>query len=637
MKERKFSGSIEELEFVRAELEREKKEEDSLFSKDWLSRSIQDRVKLGITLYPLVYEEQSFGREGSWILTFRFPNQEEYPSKFQSGAPVQIGKNEDRVRAILVSLHKERIRIAIDEVPEWTEDGKCFLDLLPDETSYKEMFHALDAVIGATKGTRLYVNRELLLGYGKPDPIIIRDGDRSRILGRMTGNLNESQRKAAIKAVLSEDVTIIHGPPGTGKTTTLTEIISQLVAEGKRILVSAPTHSACDLLVESISTRGIPVLRLGHPARISDAALHATLDYKLFHHPDGKLLSEYRRDVIEISKQVKKYKRNFGEKEKEERKNLFQEVKELKKTIRSMEKGLIDSLVSSHPVVVSTPVASARSVLEGRQFDFCVLDESSQGLEPAFWIPILKSDRVILAGDHKQLPPSLFSEKNSLEFTLFEKAAERLETSGRVFLLDTQYRMKDEISFFPSMEFYSNRLKSGRPEPERISNFPETFPFGNALQWIDTAGTDSEEVAVDDSLTNPFEADLQVRLCTLLRENNWSEEEITVLSPYRAQVRLISEKLREAGLTKIGVSTIDSFQGRENRCILLGFVRSNSEGRSGFLKESRRINVGMTRAKDLLLCIGDSSTLLEDPFLSRLIRFVEDKEIFRTAWEFRDP
>ncbi|WP_061227194.1 AAA domain-containing protein [Leptospira interrogans] len=634
MKDRNFSDSISELEFVKTELEREKEEEDSIFSKDWLSRPIPDRVRQGITLYPIVYEEQTLGREGNWILTFRFSNQEEYPIKFQTGAPVQLGKNEDRAKAILVSLHKEKIKISIEEVPEWAEEGKCFLDLLPDETSYKEMFNALDAVRLATKGTRLYVNRELLLGYGKPDLISTRDSDRSRILGRISTSLNESQKNAVIHSVLSEDVMIIHGPPGTGKTTTLTEIVSQLVAEEKKILVSAPTNSACDLLVESISTRGILVLRLGHPARVNEIAIHSTLDYKLFHHPDGKLLNEYRKDVIEISKQAKKFKRNFGEKEREERKKLFTEVKELKKTIRSMEIGLIDSLVSSHPVIVSTPVASARGILENRTFDFCVLDESSQALEPAFWISILKSDRVILAGDHKQLPPTLFSEKNYLETTLFEKAAENLESYGRVFLLDTQYRMKDEISAFPSKEFYSGLLKSGRSEKERKSNFPKTFPFLNAFQWIDTSGTDSEEVILDDSISNPFEADLQVRLCFLLKENDWPEDEITILSPYRAQVRLISEKLRDVGLTKINVSTIDSFQGRENRCILLGFVRSNLEGRSGFLKESRRINVGMTRARDLLLCIGDSSTLSQDPFLSKLIRFAEEKEVFRTAWEF---
>ncbi|TGK14304.1 AAA domain-containing protein [Leptospira stimsonii] len=634
MKEQKFSDSLEELETVRKELEREKKEEETLFSKDWLSRSLSERIQLGITLYPLVYEEQTIGRDGSWILTFRFPEQGEYPSKFQSGAPIQIGKEEDRARAILVSLQKERVRIAIDEAPEWVEEGKCHLDLLPDETSYKEMFRALEVVSGAKKGSRLYANRELLLGYGKPDPVFIRENDQSRLLERINSRLNDSQKNAVLHAVLSEDVTIIHGPPGTGKTTTLTEIVSQLVAEERKILVSAPTHSACDLLVESISEKGIPVLRLGHPARVSETDLHSTLDYKLFHHPDGKLLSEYRREVVEISKQAKKYKRNFGEKEREERKSLFQEVKELKKTIRTIEAGLIDSLISSHPVIVSTPVASAKGILEGRFFDYCVLDECSQGLEPTSWIPILKSDRVILAGDHKQLPPTLFSEKNTLEETLFEKAAERLADSERVFLLDTQYRMKDEIAEFSSKEFYSNLLKSGRPREERTSHFPEDFPFFHSFQWIDTAGTDSEEVSVEDSLTNPFEADLQIRICVLLSEAGWPEEEVTILSPYRAQVRLISEKLKDANLPKIRVSTIDSFQGRENRCILLGFVRSNEEGKSGFLKESRRINVGMTRARDLLLCIGDSSTLSSDAFLSKLIQFAEEREVFRTAWEF---
>lgn len=197
MKDRNFPDSISELEFVRTELEREKKEEDSIFSKDWLSRPIPDRIRQGITLYPIVYEEQTLGREGSWTLTFRFSNQEEYPIKFQTGAPVQLGKNEDRIRAILVSLHKEKIKISIEEVPEWAEEGKCFLDLLPDEISYKEMFHALDVLGSATKGTRLYVNRELLLGYVKPDLISIRDSDRSRILGRISTFLNESQKKCS--------------------------------------------------------------------------------------------------------------------------------------------------------------------------------------------------------------------------------------------------------------------------------------------------------------------------------------------------------------------------------------------------------------------------------------------------------
>ncbi|MDV6234978.1 AAA domain-containing protein [Leptospira ellisii] len=634
MKERDFSDSLEELDFVRVSLEREKKEEESLFSKDWLSRPLQDRIKLGISVYPLVYEEQSVGRDGNWTVTFRLSGSKEIPSKFQSGVPVRIGKEEERVRGVLISVHAETVRVALEEVPEWCEEGKCHFDLLPDETSYQEMFRALETVKEAKKGTRLYHLRETLLGYKRPDPIPARESDIARVRGRIGGVLNESQRNAVIQSVFCEDAAVIHGPPGTGKTTTLTEIIIQLVKEERRILVSAPTHAACDLLVESVSAKGIPALRLGHPARISEAVSHSTLDYKLFHHPDGKLLNEYRKEVVELNRQARKYKRNFGAAEREERKNLHQEVKELKKTIRSLENGLVESLLSSHPVIVSTPVASAKSLLSGKNFDVCVLDEGSQGLEPAFWIPISKADRVILAGDHKQLPPTLFSERNVLETTLFEKAATRMKDSGHVFLLDTQYRMKDEIAEFSSREFYEGKLVSGRPASERNSSFPEGFPFSGAFQWIDTSGTDTEEIAVEESLTNPFEADLQIRLCGLLTESGWKEEEITILSPYRAQVRLLDERLQENGLRNVSVSTIDSFQGRENRCILLGFVRSNSEGKSGFLKESRRINVGMTRARDLLLCIGDGSTLSEDAFLSKLIRFAEEKDRFRTAWEF---
>ncbi|TGK33705.1 AAA family ATPase [Leptospira gomenensis] len=634
MKERDFSDSLEELEFVYESLEREKREEESIFSKDWLSGPLQDRIQLGITIYPLVYEEQSLGRDGSWNVTFRLSNPKEIPPKFQSGVPVQIGKEKERIKGVLISVHPETVRIALEEVPEWCEEGKCQFDLLPDETSYQEMFRVLETVKEAKKGTRLFHLRETLLGYKRPDPIPERASDISRVSQRIGGTLNESQKKAVLASVFCEDVTVIHGPPGTGKTTTLTEIIYQLVKEEKQILVSAPTHAACDLLVESVSSRGIPTLRLGHPARISETVLHSTLDYKLFHHPDGKLLNEYRKQAVELNRQARKYKRNFGAAEREERKNLHQEVKELKKTIRTLESGLIDRIVSSHPVIVATPLASAKSLLNGKNFDVCVLDEGSQGLEPAFWIPISKADRVILAGDHKQLPPTLFSEKNGLETTLFEKAAIRLRDSGHVFLLDTQYRMKDEIAEFSAREFYEGKLISGRTDSEKQTSFPEGFPFTGSFQWIDTSGTDTEEVSVEESLANPFEADLQIVLCGLLIGSGWKEEEITILSPYRAQVRLLEERLRQAGFPNVSVSTIDSFQGRENRCIILGFVRSNSEGKSGFLKESRRINVAMTRARDLLLCIGDGSTLSEDVFLSRLIRFAEETDRFRTAWEF---
>ncbi|PJZ68180.1 RNA helicase [Leptospira perolatii] len=624
-------------EALKESLRKERESEIQRFKNEAGSGDLSSKVRTGLCVYPLVYHDQILGPEGGWRVTFLPTQPMAVPEAFRSGAPVRLFKDADEESSVLISVKEEAYVLSLEEVPEWAEEGKLGLELLPDETTDRELNLALDKVIRAEKGTRAKFFADLFLDETKlhlTSPKFKQEKD-------ISADLNKSQSDCVSAILQTEDVFFVHGPPGTGKTKTLAEAIRILASRGKKILATAPTNAAADVLGEAVLKTGVPVLRLGHPARMTEAILESCLDAKLHNHPDAKWLERDKREVLDLFKKAKKYKRNFGKQEAEERRSLQHAARELRRTVREREKTLVDFLLDTHSVIVCTHTGASSALLNAFHFDYVFLDEASQATEPSSWIPILRAERAIFAGDPKQLPPTVLSEDALLQITLMERFLPAFEKFGRSLMLDTQYRMKDPIQFFSNIRFYQSRLKSGLQESEKNS-LPSTkteFPFGSSFVFIDSSGTDTAEESRDGSLGNPWEAEFTISLLPALLESGLSADKIGIVTPYRFQKflleKLLEERIPEA-FSKVEVGTVDSFQGREKDFLLFSLVRSNVEGKIGFLAEERRWNVGMTRAKQLLILIGDGSTLGETEFFRELLVSLEKAGELRTAWEFID-
>lgn len=603
--------------------------------KESSSADRNTKIASGLCIYPLVYEDSELGTEGNWRIRFRPTKPGAVPEFFRAGAPVRIFKEDSETSAVLTKCSEDSYTVSLDEIPDWMEEGKLALEILPDETSYKEWDKALEKVIRAEKGTRARFFGDLFsealdlkaTNY-KPDPSI-------------RAEFNESQKRAISGILETEDLILVHGPPGTGKTKTICEAIRILAARGKRILASAPTNAATDLIAESLGRLGVPVLRIGHPARMSESVLNVSLDASLRRHPESKWIEKDKKDLAELLKKAGKYKRNFGREEAEERKRFYQEAKELRKGIRERQRILINYLLESHPVIACTHTGASSSLLNGMEFDYSVLDEGSQATEPSSWVPILRGKKIVIAGDPRQLPPTVLSEDPLLKVPLMERFLEKLESVGRVFLLDTQYRMTTPIQSFPNRKFYAGKLKSGLPEREQFAKpFPESdFPFSESFVFVDSSGTDTAEELSEGSLGNLWEAEFTISLLQKILDSGWKPEDLVLISPYRFQRYLLEDRLRSRLpeiADRVEIETVDSFQGRERKGVLFSLVRSNPEGRIGFLSEERRWNVGMTRAKRLLVLVGDGATLGEQEFFRDLLSEAESIGEVRTAWEFLD-
>jgi superfamily I DNA and/or RNA helicase len=454
--------------------------------------------------------------------------------------------------------------------------------------------------------------------------------------------LNTSQLAAVDKILQAEDLAIVHGPPGTGKTTTLVQaILALLRRDNGQLLVTAPSNAAVDLLSEKLSDLGLNVLRIGNPARVSERQQALTLDNRMAEHPGAREIKKLKRRAAEFREMAHKYKRNFGPAEREQRKALFDEARSLMKDVDRIEGDILNDLLSRAQVITATLVGANHPVIRDREYTTVVIDEAGQALEPATWIPALKARRLVLAGDHCQLPPTIKSSlaaDSGLSSTLMEKII-RLHPEA-VVLLEEQYRMHEKIMSYPSLQFYENRLLA-HPSVGRQLLFEGDSP----LSFIDTAGCGYEEVRNDAGLSNPEEAAFLLRhaaqLITAL-ESHYSTGNfptIGIISPYRLQVQLLQEQAPHSSELrryshKITVNTIDSFQGQERDIIYIGMTRSNPDSRIGFLAEVRRMNVAMTRARRKLVVIGDSATLAQTPFYAGFIEYAERHNAYNSAWEF---
>jgi ATP-dependent RNA/DNA helicase IGHMBP2 len=616
------------------------------------SSSLSQRRADGLAWYPVAIRDTEPGRGDYLNVEVERTTHLDITHQLRPGAPAAFFSNHDpqtdRIEGTIsfVGGHRLRITLPTDELPEWARNGKLGIDLLFDDNSYTEMFGALRRA--AALQDRPAEGRLIRILTGQQAPAFHSSSEAAMIttfnpsLQPAAPHLNPSQQAAVNKILAAEDLAIVHGPPGTGKTTTLVQaILALLDRDGRQILVTAPSNTAVDLLSEKLSDLGLNVLRIGNPARVSERQQALTLDSRIAEHPGAKEIKKLKRKAGEFRDMAHKYKRNFGPAEREQRKALFDEARNLMKDVDRIEADILSDLLSRARVITATLVGANHPVIRDREFDAVVIDEAGQALEPASWIPALKTRRLILAGDHCQLPPTVKSASaafGGLGATLLEKNI--LPHPEAVVLLEQQYRMHNLIMGYSSRAFYENRL-TAHPTVAGHLLF-ETDP---PLAFIDTAGCGFEEIRNEAGLSNPEEAAFLLKNLTRLvaeLEHHYAGRDfpsIAIISPYRQQVHLLNELLQHNQTLlrfapNISVNTIDSFQGQERDIVYIGMTRSNPDSRIGFLSEIRRMNVAMTRARKKLVVIGDSATLAQTPFYAGFIEYAERHGSYQSAWEF---
>lgn len=486
------------------------------------------------------------------------------------------------------------------------------VQLFFDETTYKLMFEALDRVINA-KGNRLAYLRDLFASRQRAEVFSF---DPIRFPW-----LNPAQEQAVNNVLRAKDVAIVHGPPGTGKTTTLVEAIYETLRRENQVLVCAQSNMAVDWISERLVDRGVNVLRIGNPTKVNDKMLSFTYERRFADHPDYPQLWSMREAIRKL-RQGHKRRHDDG---------YHQKMERLKSRATELEIRINAELFGEARVIASTLTGSANRLLSGQKFGTLFIDEAAQALEPACWIAIRRASRVILAGDHCQLPPtvkSIAALRGGLGTTLMERIVRQKPET--VTLLKTQYRMNERIMRFSSDWFYGSMVEAA-PQIK----YRGILDLDNPMMWVDTSGVDGKEEFVGESFgrINRAEADLTL---SMLEEyfNKIGKQRILdecidvgIISPYRAQVQLLRRLIRKKEFFKpyrslISVNTVDGFQGQERDIIVISLVRANADGQIGFLSDLRRMNVAITRARMKLIILGDVATMTRHPFYKKLYEYV---------------
>ena len=628
-------------------LKTEREEDRQSYLKLAGQSSVSERRANGLTWYPIAIRGSEMSRGDYLSVEMERTTHQDIAHQLRFGMPAVLFSNHDpqtdRLEGIISHQNGNRLKLTLrtDELPEWSRDGKLGIDVLFDDNSYDEMNGAIKAASLALQKPEGHLVRVLT---GEKAPSF---GDSNLLV--VNPRLNASQQTALNKILAANELAIVHGPPGTGKTTTLIQAIKALIQQDrKQILVVAPSNTAVDLLSEKLADEGLNVLRVGNPARVSEKLMSLTLDSKMNEHSQMKEIRKLKKQAGEFKTMAHKYKRNFGKSERDQRKALFDEAHRIMKDVGNTEQYIIDDLISKAQVVTATLVGSNHYTVRNLRYHTVVIDEAGQALEPACWIPIMKADKVVFAGDHFQLSPTIKSAeaaRGGLSTTLLEKCADLHAES--VVLLDEQYRMNELIMGYSSKVFYKDKLKANVSVAKHL-----LFPGDVPLLFIDTAGCGFDEKLEGTSSTNPEEAvflfkhlsQLVSDLTSPVRAPAYDLETfptIAVISPYKQQINILKEQLQHSpDLQKFGdkisVNTIDSFQGQERDIVYISMTRSNAEGEIGFLSDIRRMNVAMTRARKKLVVIGDSATLAQLPFYADFIDYAEKLGAYQSAWEFAD-
>ena len=543
---------------------------------------------------------------------------------FEFGRPVYIiliekqndknGKKTKSINGTVSYVDGDRMVVT---VPDGTDTvgmqtaASLYVQLGFDETTYRLMFEALDRTIGA-RG-RLGYLRDLFYSSQKAETFTFAP--------LSFPFLNVSQERAVNEVLRAKDVAVAHGPPGTGKTTTLVEAIYETLRRENQVLVCAQSNMAVDWISEKLVDRGINVLRIGNPTKVNDKMLSFTYERRFESHPDYPQLWAIRKSIRQLRANRKRGDHSF-----------HQKLERLKERETELELRIRNQLFREARVIASTLVGSANRLLDGMKFGTLFIDEAAQALEAACWIPMRRATRVILAGDHCQLPPTIKSVaamKGGLDKTLMQRIVERKPEA--VTLLKMQYRMNEAIMRFSSDWFYH-----GEVEAAPMVKYRGILDLDKAIEWKDTSGDTSHEQFVGDNFGRINKEEAQLTLLTLAeyfvrigRQRIIDERiDVGIISPYRAQVQYLRHLIKKTDFYKpfrkiIAVNTVDGFQGQERDIIVISMVRSNEEGQIGFLRDLRRMNVAITRARMKLIILGDSATLTRHPFYRRLKEYID--------------
>lgn len=602
----------------------------------------------GTALIELALVDESAGLGGRLLLKFARTDGRPLPwTRLGVGSPVVVsrpapaGQSEGArrrslanvPRGVISEVTETSLEVAMQRWPDAWSDGSAAdrefrIDLASDLVAHERQMAALQRARTAAHERLAELRQFLLLAK----PARFADPPECKWFNP---RLNPSQQQAVQFALAAQDVALIHGPPGTGKTTTLVELIRQAVERGETVLACAPSNAGVDNLFERLLVHNQGVIRLGHPARVSPALRQHTLDLVVAEHRDVRLARKLVREASQLRQKAGRFTR--AQPPAGHRRELHQEANQLLADARRIEAQVVREVLASAQVICATTTGLDSEILGKRTFDLCVIDEACQSVEPGCWIPLLRSERVVLAGDPFQLPPTIISgeaQKAGLSVSLLERLMTAQPDLSR--RLNVQYRMHADIAQFSADEFYAGDLQ---PHASVAKHLLKDFRHVTAdpltstpLRFIDTAGAgyDEEQEPDGESRLNPREAQLAARYVRSLLELGLPPGDLGVITPYAAQVRHLRQLLPEA---HVHIDSVDGFQGREKEAIIISLVRSNLAGEIGFLSDVRRMNVALTRARRKLIVIGDSATIGCHDFYQRMLEHFEMLGGYHSVWE----
>jgi superfamily I DNA and/or RNA helicase len=637
-----MSRDVEWFDTLAKLLDLERSAERARLSEEKAQLPLAELEARGHVLLDVESTDESVGLGGRHIVTFMHESKRPLTTRLSPGDVVAVMPRkapiDDPPQGTVKFANRTSVQVAFERPPpQWLGEGRLRIDITANDVTFERARTALQTWKGYDSGLKRD-RREMVLGnspprFEKPAPF-----EPSR-------PLNPEQLAAVSLGLRARDVALVHGPPGTGKSTVLAELATQFVGSGKRLLCTATSNAAVDHLLELCLDAGLRTLRVGHPARVMPHLQQHTLDLLVEEHPDRVLARELFDEAYELLGYARKQRDRGRSRARFSNAREAQfEARKLMDDARALERKAMDSVLGGAEVICSTLAGLQGQVLRSSSFDVALLDEATQALEPLALIAFLKAPVVILAGDPKQLGPTVLSmeaSKRGLSTSLFERLLREYGDDVKQ-LLKEQHRMHEDIMRFPSKQMYAGQLRAHPAVAKRTLG--EVLRAGVTLDappllFLDTAGKGFEEAKAPgtESLWNEGEADLIVARVHELLAAGLNPRELAVITPYSAQARLLRERL--AAIEELEVDTVDAFQGREKDAVLVSLVRCNTEQSLGFLEDLRRMNVAITRPRRHLFVVGDSATLSAHPFYAAFLEEAQGQGGYRSAWEWQssDP